>query len=584
MCDASGSNSSQQVEQPSVGRLATAAPPRDNRRSRSLDRLAARVLVACAAAASLAAAARVPGSPLPVPAAGLNASSALYYITVVDSAEQTPADALTLSTLQGALARVSGRPVLVRAQPGSSYALWFTELSSFWGVALNSSFFDGQSVFDILAHFNASLQGGYIVADLNDGSVNAAVALAASRADGAVVVTADNAPKAAAAGLRLLADVTGRDLAWVLSSIGTAPFSKKVTLVQDPSKTGMADWAIATGALTWIVPNASAGALAAQVWGALEPPFFALGWGEDEFWTVRAASAAGGGVIASDWATNLDVFSAYDSPGFSQRAQASPAAAPQLTAIAAAPPARHTAAFLFSDGDNVQWILGGFATSPSFFGSPDRGRVPLGWTLSPALADLAPVAMRYLYAAASDVDVFVGALSGAAYSYSDVDAAAPGWADKLALNLAYARKAGMSYSNVMTTGTALPPAVAAGLLAADSPLQGLFHYSYSNYSLGGGVSFVGRKPVIQARFNLWGDGSQGSNFYNVRQSIDALVAAPRDPSVAAGYSLIVVHAWSHNVTDARAVMDGVLARVPPGAVAFVTPDELARQVAANVAA
>jgi hypothetical protein len=207
----------------------------------------------------------------------------------------------------------------------------------------------------------------------------------------------------------------------------------------------------------------------------------------------------------------------------------------------------------------------------------------MGWTLSPALADLAPVAMRYLYASATSNDVFVGALSGASYSYTDVDAAAPGWPAKLALTLGYAAKAGMAYHNVMTAGSVLPPAAAAGLLAPDSPLQGLFHYSYSDYSLGGGVTFVGRKPVIQARFNLWGDGTMGGNFFNVSQSIAKLIAAPRTPGSADGYSLVVVHAWSHNVSDARAVMDGVLAAVPPDAVDFVTPDELARRVAANVA-
>jgi hypothetical protein len=38
-------------------------------------------------------------------------------------------------------------------------------------------------------------------------------------------------------------------------------------------------------------------------------------------------------------------------------------------------------AFLMTDGDNIQWLLGPFSTSPSWFASPDRGLVPLGWTV-----------------------------------------------------------------------------------------------------------------------------------------------------------------------------------------------------------
>ena len=98
--------------------------------------------------------------------------------------------------------------------------------------------------------------------------------------------------------------------------------------------------------------------------------------------------------------------------------------------------------------------------------------------------------------------------------------------------------------------------------------------------MGGAISFSGNKPIIQARFNLWGDGTMGHNFFNVTQAAASLVSAERDPTVAAGYSLIVVHAWSHNVSDARRVMD--LVNSQTGDVTFVTPDELAALVASNV--
>ena len=58
---------------------------------------------------------------------------------------------------------------------------------------------------------------------------------------------------------------------------------------------------------------------------------------------------------------------------------------------------KHTVTFLMTDGDNIQWLLSGFASGPAWFGSPDRGKVAMGWTISPALAELAPNVMGYIY-------------------------------------------------------------------------------------------------------------------------------------------------------------------------------------------
>ena len=47
-----------------------------------------------------------------------------------------------------------------------------------------------------------------------------------------------------------------------------------------------------------------------------------------------------------------------------------------------------------------------------WWGSPDRGKVPLGWTLSPALVELGPVILNYIARTRSANDDFVGAPSG----------------------------------------------------------------------------------------------------------------------------------------------------------------------------
>ncbi len=102
--------------------------------------------------------------------------------------------------------------------------------------------------------------------------------------------------------------------------------------------------------------------------------------------------------------------------------------------------------------------------------------------------------------------------------------------------------------------------------------------------LHGEISWAAGKPVIGGRFNLWGNGSDpsGPTFCNVSQLAAALLAQPRDPTSAAGYSLVPLHAWSHTVSDALAVVEAVAAAGADAGVRFVTPDVFVDAIVANV--
>ena len=420
--------------------------------------------------------------------------------------------------------------------PDAPYVLWLTETARAFNVSIDASF--SSDLWGLAEHvitaYPPSPIAGYILCSLSDGSVNAAIALGTVL--GGIAVTEDNAARAKALHLPALADVRGRSLEWVLAALGPGNFSSRVTLIQDPQKTGMADVAIAMRALAWYPAKSADEPLAQRVWGSLSPPFVALGWGPDEKTTVATASAHGGAVLASDWASNLDVLSAFDLPAFSSPPAAAAAAAP-------AAPGVHTAAFLMSDGDNAQFILGPFAQDQAHFGSPDRGKVPMGWTLPPALVELAPVALRYFYAHASGADDFVGGVSGAAYYYPDVAAAQAGpaaAASLVNLSQSYLASAGFRTLNILASADGLlSKDIAAAFLQAPT-LDAIFHYPYSDYAGDhGAVEFVGGKPVIGGRFCLWGDGSgPNKDLKNVTQAAQALVGASRDATSAGGYSLI----------------------------------------------
>jgi hypothetical protein len=77
----------------------------------------------------------------------------------------------------------------------------------------------------------------------------------------------------------------------------------------------------------------------------------------------------------------------------------------------------HYVTFVVTDGDNVQWNLGGF---PGYFNQYARGGFNMGWSLSPALADLAPSVLRWHFDNSSNApraDFFIAGPSGSGYFY-----------------------------------------------------------------------------------------------------------------------------------------------------------------------
>jgi hypothetical protein len=197
--------------------------------------------------------------------------------------------------------------------------------------------------------------------------------------------------------------------------------------------------------------------------------------------TVKGLSQAGLFINAADWAINLSTLTNFfASGGLTQTRREAPPPPP--------PGARptHAVGFLMTDGDNLQWLLRGFADPASdWWASPSRGKVALGWTLSPALAELAPSVIGALYgeaAAAGAVDGFVAGPSGAGYAFPEVEAG-----DARAafgnLTAALMAKADLRLINVIEGGPADPAQVE--YLLDDPRVEGMILYSYDQGYAGG---------------------------------------------------------------------------------------------------
>jgi hypothetical protein len=134
-----------------------------------------------------------------------------------------------------------------------------------------------------------------------------------------------------------------------------------------------------------------------------------LGWFVSEPSGVALTSRAAIPVLASDYFTNLEVWTAVQ------------AAAPSVSMVSGGASDsleikqdKIYVSFTMSDGDNLQYCQHRFL---SLWGDKARGEVPVGWTLSPALLQAAPAMLDYYLRTATANDEFVAGPSGAAYLF-----------------------------------------------------------------------------------------------------------------------------------------------------------------------
>jgi hypothetical protein len=129
-----------------------------------------------------------------------------------------------------------------------------------------------------------------------------------------------------------------------------------------------------------------------------------LGWFIDEPSGVGLTSKAAIPVLATDFATNLEVWTSIQAslPPKPSQVQSSPDASQVYVS------------FTISDGDNLQYNQHRLLR---LWHDPARGSVPLGWTISPVLIQAAPSMAAYYLRTATPNDEFIAGPSGAGYMF-----------------------------------------------------------------------------------------------------------------------------------------------------------------------
>jgi hypothetical protein len=460
------------------------------------------------------------------------------------SAQQT-----LIVTLQGLVARQS--PEQIYVDGGSR---WRDFLRDRYGVPVISE----TNPWALVSRFGR-FASGYVLYDYaaNADSVNAATSLAGAL--NAVAVDASIEANLIAAGItNRLADVRTRNEAWVWTNY-PGLLSTRTVVEQQESKTyHLRDYAVMAKAFTF---HDGLSTFRTAVMSAMGVDAAALGWNGDEANSVSDSSLRGVFTVASDWCLNLSTLSSVRDRAVFQRTYA-----PVVTESNV-----HYVTFVVTDGDNLAFNLGDMG---NYLNNSYRGRFNMGYGLSPSLADLAPAALRWYYEGASNGparDFFVAGPSGSGYLYPSKYPAAELDEHVRKLN-DFMGRADLNIVQILDFNS-FNRTDLWDKFTAQPNIDALFYLEYAPYNgAHGAVIFSNGKPVIGAREMLW------SGLEDEPALLSHLNSAPRTPSSANGYSLVVVHAWSKTMSNICNVVTNLASDVR-----VVTPDAFVKLMRQNVA-
>ncbi|MCD9018831.1 carbohydrate-binding protein [Parachryseolinea silvisoli] len=204
---------------------------------------------------------------------------------------------------------------------------------------------------------------------------------------------------------------------------------------------GMREYAVALGAATiWLDPAvAGESELLNSFLSSMPAGANFMGWWPEEGAGVTRASQYGIATVASDYATNLSVHSGMPRTIAIKPIPAKPALQNKIYV-----------AFIISDGDNLQYVE---HLMRKLWNNPDRGSVPIGWTVSPAMVDAMPGALNFYHQTATTNDNLISGPSGYGYAYPNNFPNQPSLDQFVVKTEEYNRRAGLRVLTVWNTIT-----------------------------------------------------------------------------------------------------------------------------------
>jgi hypothetical protein len=485
---------------------------------------------------------RLDGSPYPV-------STKPDTLYVVTDSRYTESQIVTIETLQGVLAQKKPR---IYRNPSSIYSVYLNDFKTNYGVTEIDTL-DGKFA-GLIAHFKDEIKG-YIICNLEDTSVNAAISLCGITQS--IAITQDNESLISSLGIPKTADVRGKGNEWFFDNYGSQVNKNAYCFQQEAKDQCLADYSVFGKMITFY--HSSWDAATNKIFASFNPNSVLLGWGFDEYQLVAQASSYNSFVHAADFSINLSVFSNFSADA-KQKSPYDTVVSKENT---------HTVCFLVTDGDNITQDVGGLLNGINWYSNKYRGMVKLGWTISPSMVELAPTVLKLIYNAetskATGRDYFVAGPSGLGYMYPEKYPQLQQYTD---LTSKYMEKADLRIVNII--GNNDLDSTIAPFFKEDN-IDAVFYYYYSDYAGGKGkMKWVANKPVIYGRYDF----PSSSETYSLAAKLNA---ASTNIYTSDAYSLIPVSFWSNTLEDVYNCT-----KMLNSNVRVVTPDEFVALINKNI--
>lgn len=283
------------------------------------------------------------------------------------------------------------------------------------------------------------------------------------------------------------------------------------------------------------------------------------GWGPvegSEFNFIQDVSQSGNYYVAADHAQNLSILS---------QLKVAPKSLPAAPAPAIKLKSDTTyVCFIMSDGDNLQWLLNR-GNYQGWWGSPYRGKIPMGWTISPSLYYLAPVVWNYYLDTMLDTDEMLCGPSGIGYVFNSIKSNINRFREFTHKTEAFLKSSGL---NLMTLfGNQYPDQIYLDGVTKNEQILGAFYFSFQPWVVpyGTNIQLFNKVPVIPAVQDLSGNATEvASNIIN--------------NTCQTSFYTVYVNAWGNNNQPMETVNEVYQQLMQHSNISVVKPGELVHLV------
>ena len=464
------------------------------------------------------------------------------YLYVISQDSMAPSERTMVASLQGLVNNHCSSQIYTLNSSQPDYKIWLEDLKNNYKVSYKII----SNPWQLLNIYKEYIEGYVLYSNKvpKDPSINNACSLASLNK--AIAVDESIEDKVKLSGItKVKGDCRNTDESWAYNNLWNKGLNHSLVIQLSPDKAApLRDYAIMTKSLVFYENSIDKVTLRDKVFSSMEDNSICLGWGPDEFTNVSAASKHGLSVVAADWSYNLSTLSAFPSLPVTKKSSLT---IPKEGNF-------HYVTFIMSDGDNQQWNLGTNYGSIKWYGSPNRDKLNLGWSMSPSLYYLAPTVFNLYYKSISNENVnnnFIVSPSGNGYMY-------PSKFDGTKLNTYintlsdYMQKVDERYVAIIDD-SAFNNIELWNKFTEKPNIQGLFYLDYHRHDeFKGKILWSNNKPLVSCRDLLWNNLENEDEL--VKKINDRVNSGQVNVCNSDAYTFVYVHVWSKGVSNVEEVV------------------------------